>query len=126
NFPRNTATRADLLAGIHIIGIRFGGEWFQAKNYKTVNSFAASTFGTSSIVNTAAVGPTSDKANGFSTWLSYDFNQQWQVFTRYDNAKLSANVNPNLRDQYYNIGAVYKPIKPLDVALVYKYEKVEH
>jgi len=77
-------------------------------------------------VNTATVGPISDKANGFSSWLSYDVNDQWQVFSRYDDAKLSANVNPNLRDEYYNIGAVYKPIKPIDVALVYKNEKVEH
>ena len=126
NFPRNTATRYDFLAGIHIVGIHVGGEWYQAKNYKTVNSLAASTFGTSSIVNTATVGPISDKATGFSSWLSYDFNDQWQVFSRYDDAKLSANVNPNLRDEYYNIGAVYKPIKPIDIALVYKNEKVEH
>lgn len=126
NFPKNTATRADLLAGINIIGIHFGGEWYQAKNYKTVNTAAASVYGTSAIVNTATTGPTDDKAVGFSSWLSYDFNSQWQAFARYDNAKLSADVNPKLRDEYFNLGAVYKPIKPLDVAVVYKNEKVEH
>jgi hypothetical protein len=126
NFPKNTATRADLLAGINIIGIHFGGEWYQAKNYKTVNTAAASVYGTSAVVNTATTGPTDDKAVGFSSWLSYDFNSQWQAFARYDNAKLSADVNPKLRDEYFNLGAVYKPIKPLDVAVVYKNEKVEH
>jgi hypothetical protein len=126
NFPRNTATRYNLLAGINIIGIRFGGEWYQAKNYKTVNTPATSVYGTSAIVNTATVGPTDDKATGFSSWLSYDFNSQWQAFARYDNAKLSADVNPRLRDAYFNVGAAYKPIKPLDIALVYKNEKVEH
>lgn len=126
NFPKNTATRADLLAGINIIGIHFGGEWYQAKNYKTVNTAAGSVYGTSAVVNTATTGPTDDKAVGFSSWLSYDFNSQWQAFARYDNAKLSADVNPKLRDEYFNLGAVYKPIKPLDVAVVYKNEKVEH
>jgi len=126
NFPKNTATRYDALAAVSIIGIHVGTEWYQAKNYKTVNTLAASVFGTSAVVNTASVGPTNDKATGFSSWLSYDFNSQFQAFARYDNAKLSANVNPNLRDEYFNLGAVYKPIKPLDLAVVYKNEKVEH
>jgi hypothetical protein len=72
------------------------------------------------------VGPVDDKAIGISTWLSYDFNSQWQAFSRYDNTKLSADVNPNLRDEYFILGGAYKPIKPLDIALVYKNEKVEH
>jgi len=126
NFPKNTATRYDALAAVNIIGIRAGIEWFQAKNYKTVNSLAASTYGTSAIVNTATVRPIDDKAVGVSSFVSYDFNSQWQAFARYDNAKLSAGVNPRLRDEYFNLGGVYKPIKPLDIALVYKNEKVEH
>lgn len=124
NFPKNTATRYDALAAVNIIGIHAGVEWFQAKNYKTVNS--ASAYGTSAIVNTATVGPVDDKATGTSTFVSYDFNSQFQAFARYDNAKLSADVNPNLRDEYFNLGGVYKPIKPLDIAVVYKNEKVEH
>jgi hypothetical protein len=126
NFPKNTATRYDALAAINIIGIHAGIEWFQAKNYKTVNSPAASLYGTSAIVNSATVGPIDDKATGTSSWLSYDINSQWQAFARYDNTKLSADVNPNLRDEYFNLGAAYKPIKPLDIAIVYKNEKVEH
>lgn len=126
NFPRNTATRYDALAAVNIIGIHVGTEWFQAKNYKTVNTLATSLYGTSAVVNTATVGPANDKATGTSTWVSYDFNSQWQAFARYDNAKLSANVNPNLRDEFFDLGAVYKPIKPLDLAVVYKNEKVEH
>ena len=126
NFPKNTATRYDALAAVSIIGIHFGTEWFQAKNYKTVNTPAASAYGTSAVVNTATAGPTDDKATGTSTWLSYDINSQWQAFARYDNTKLSADVNPLLRDEYFNLGAAYKPIKPLDIAIVYKNEKVEH
>jgi hypothetical protein len=73
-----------------------------------------------------AAGPVNDKANGFSSWVSYDINSQFNVFARYDDAKLSADINPKLRDEYFNLGAAYKPIKPLDVAIVYKNEKVEH
>jgi hypothetical protein len=126
NFPKNTASRYDALAAVNIIGIHAGIEWFQAKNYKTVNSLAASVYGTSAIVNSATVRPVNDKATGTSSWVSYDFNKQWQAFARYDNTKLSADINPNLRDEYFNLGGVYKPIKPLDIALVYKNEKVEH
>jgi hypothetical protein len=126
NFPKHTATRYDALAAININGIHFGGEWYQAKNYKTINTLAASVYGTSAVVNTATVGPANDKATGYSSWLSYDINSQFQVFARYDAAKLSADLNPKLRDEYFNLGAAYKPIKPLDVAVVYKNEKVEH
>jgi len=126
HFPKNTATRYNALAAVSIIGIHAGIEWFQAKNYKTVNSLAASTYGTSAVVNTATVGPVDDKAIGTSSWVSYDFNSQWQAVARYDNTKLSADVNPNLRDEFFMLAGAYKPIKPLDIALVYKNEKVEH
>jgi|KBSMisStandDraft_5_1062788.scaffolds.fasta_scaffold12803_5 hypothetical protein len=126
SFPKNTATRADLAVGVHIVGLHVGGEWYQAKNFKTVNSFAVSAYGTSAVVNTATVGPVSDKATGFSSWVSYDFTDQWQAFARFDDTKLSANVNPNLRDEYWHVGAAFKPIKPIDIALVVKNEKVEH
>lgn len=126
NFPKHTATRADAMLAVNVQGIRLGGEWYQAKNFKTVNNAATSNYNTSAIVNTATVGSADDKANGYSTWVSYDFNSQWQAFARYDNSKLSANINPNLHDDYFNLGAAYKPIKPLDIAVVYKNEKVEH
>jgi hypothetical protein len=126
NFPKNTATRYDALAAVNIIGIHAGIEWFQAKNYKTVNSVAASTYGTSAIVNTATVGPADDKANGTSGWVSYDINSQFQAIARYDNTKLSADISPNLRDEFFLLAGAYKPIKPLDIAVVYKNEKVEH
>jgi len=31
-----------------------------------------------------------------------------------------------LRDKYFNVGVGYKPIKQVDTAIVYKYEKVDH
>ena len=48
------------------------------------------------------------------------------MFGRYDQAKLSKDVAPDLKDKYLNIGVAYKPIKALDFALVYKNEKVNN
>jgi hypothetical protein len=31
-----------------------------------------------------------------------------------------------LRDHYFNIGATYKPIAPIDISLVYKHEKTSN
>jgi len=127
DFPRNSASRIDAAAGVLWSGIRVGVEYFNARNYKTVNSLAASVLGTSSVVNTALVGPVSDKADGFSSYASYTLpNNQWSVFGRFDTSKLSKDVAPNLKETYFNAGVAYKPIKSLDFALVYKNEKIEH
>jgi hypothetical protein len=126
NFPKNTASRVDTLVGIHIVGIRAGVEWNQVKNFKTVNSLAGSQYGNSAVVNTATVGPVNDKATGISSFASYELNDHWQVFGRFDDTKLSADVSPNLRDEYWHAGVAYKPIKPIDIALVAKNERVEH
>ena len=125
-FPSNTATRVNALLAVQAAGLRVGGEYFEAKNYKTVNNIGASVFGTSAIVTSTGSVPVSDKADGFSGWASYGFTEQWSVFGRYDEAKLSKDVAPNLKDTYFNVGIAYKPIKALDFALVYKNEKVEN
>ena len=126
DFPSNTASRFDALVAFNVQGARLGVEYFQAKNYKTVNNLATSAFGTSSIVTSSGAPPVSDKADGISTFASYAFNSQWSVFGRYDTAKLSKDVAPNLKTTYYDLGVAMKPIKPLDVALVYKNEKVKN
>ena len=113
--------------GVNKSGFRIGGEYFQAKNYKTVNSLAASVFGTSSVVGaTATAVPVTDKAEGFSSWVSYAFPNTWNVFGRYDNAKLSKDVAPNLKDTYFYAGVGFKPTKQIDFAVVYKNEKIEN
>jgi hypothetical protein len=125
DFPRNSATRFDAAAGVLVVGFRAGVEYFSAKNYKTVNNVGA--LGTSSIVNTALISPIGDKADGFSSYASYSFaGNRWSVFGRYDGAKLSKEAAPNLKDTYFNAGVAYKPLKTLDLAFVYKHEKVEN
>ena len=66
NFPSNTATRFDFVAGVNYAGFRVGAEYFDAKNYKTVKDAASAAFGTSAIVTASGAAPVSDKADGFS------------------------------------------------------------
>jgi hypothetical protein len=126
NLPKNTATRFDVALGVHLAGFRIGGEYFDAKNYKTANN-TTGVYGTSAITtNSATTTLVSDRADGFSGWISYDFNAQWAVFGRYDEAKPSKDVVSDLKDQYFNLGIDFKPRKGVDLALVYKDEKVNN
>ncbi len=127
NFDRNTATRLDAAIGYTIAGFRIGGEYFNAKNYKTVNNITAGVYGTSAVVASSATGIVpNDSANGGSIWASYNFTEQYSVFARGDVVKLSKDVLPELKDKYFNVGVAYKPVKNIDIGLVYKYEKIEH
>lgn len=126
SFPTNTATRFDGVVTVNFSGLRLGAEYFSAKNYKTVKDLTGSAFGTSAIVTANGAPPLSDRADGYSGWASYQFTPDWSVFARYDAAKLSKDVAPRLKDTYANAGIDYKPLKSLDVALVYKYEKVQN
>ncbi len=127
DFPKNTASRWDVIAVVEVVGLKVGLEFFQAKNYKTVDNPAESDFGISSVVGSdATTHPASDKAQGGMVFASYELSNRWSIFGRFDNAKLSKDVAPKLEDEYFNIGVDFNPIKPLDVALVYKYEKVSN
>ncbi len=127
NFATNTATRFDAVVGVNVAGLRVGAEYFEAKNYKTVNNPLAAAYGTSAVVAPSATAVlNSDKATGGTAWASYAFGDQWSVFGRYDQTKLSKDVAPDLKDTYFNVGIDFKPIKQLDFALVYKNEKVEN
>ncbi|MGH8288716.1 MAG: porin [Steroidobacteraceae bacterium] len=103
----HTANRFDALAAYVNTGLRVGVEYFAAHDWNDVTK------------------ATSDKANGTSVFASYDFTPMIGVFGRWDEAKLSQDVVPGLNDQYYNIGAVTHPVKNVDVALVYKHEKMD-
>ncbi len=134
-FPQNTVTRLNALAAVHFAGFKFGGEFVNAKNYQTVAALAGSedgtdstgVFGTSAVVASSLTGvvPT-DKLQGYSIFAGYAFNASWNVFARYDDLDLSKDVAPNLKDKYFNVGLDYKPLKAIDVALVYKNEKVDN
>ncbi len=123
-YPNNTASRLDGVIAVTVQQFRVGVEYFDAKNYKTVNSIADAVYGTSSVVTTTGKPPVSDQAAGYSAWAQYNFTPKWALFGRFDHAALSEDVAPSLTDVYYNLGVSYEIQRQLDVALVYKHEKV--
>jgi len=102
------ATRFTALAAYTGGRVRAGVEYFHAKNWFNVT------------------GPLSDKAHGWSAFGSFAFTPQISVFGRYDWLKPSTELNPDLKDRYFNVGVNYKPIKEIDLALVYKRDKAEN
>ncbi len=124
SYPNHTATRLDGVVAVHFSSFRVGAEYFRANDFKTVNNTADATYGTSTIVTSNGAAPPTDTAAGYSLWATYNFTPQWAVFGRYDDAHLSEDVARALTDEYYNFGVSYEILKQLDVALVYKYEKV--
>jgi hypothetical protein len=134
-FQKHWATRLDIAAGYTIAGFRVGLEGFQAKDYKTIaiapgagGALPTGVFGTSAVVAATAAGAVpDDKAQGGSGWVSYAFLQQYSVFARYDFTRLSQKSYlglPSAKDKYATIGVAYKPIKNVDLGLVYKDERV--
>jgi hypothetical protein len=124
NFATNTARRFDAALGYTLAGFNIGGEYFNAKNYKTASPTTGA-FGTSAVIAATATGKVpSDEADGESVWASYSFYEKYSVFARYDSAKLSKDIVPNLKDVYWNAGVAYKIQKNIDIGLVYKNEKV--
>jgi hypothetical protein len=101
----HTATRFTALAAYTDKRIRAGVEYFTAKNWNNVNSSL------------------SDKADGWSAFGSFAFTPKIAAFGRYDWEKPSRDLNPAMKDHYFNAGLDYKPIGPLDLALVYKHER---
>jgi len=106
----HTATREDVLIGYKNKMFNVGAEYFHAKDYKTVTTVA------------------DDKSDGYSVFGNVNFNKTWSVFGRYDwvkPTKLSATT-PNLKNQYYNVGIQWEPVKIVDLALVYKHDQVDN
>jgi hypothetical protein len=102
----HTASRFDALVAYVNSGARFGAEYFSANDWNNV------------------ITPASDKADGYSVWGSYDFTSQFSAFARWDQAKTRKDLNPGLKDEYFNVGLATHPTKGVDVALVYKHEKM--
>jgi hypothetical protein len=101
----HTASRFDALAAYTDKRIRAGVEYFAAKNWNNVATVAR------------------DKSDGWSAFGSFAVTPQILAFGRYDWVKPSKEINPALKDRYFNLGLDYKPIPPLDFALVYKRDR---
>ena len=101
----HAATRVNAAAAYTDKRLRLGVEYFAASNWNNVTSLAR------------------DKSNGWSGFGSFAFTPKIAVFGRYDRVKPSTTLNPRMKDDYVNVGVDYKPITPLDLAVVYKHEK---
>ncbi len=106
----HAAQRLDAVLAYTDDRIRIGGEYFWAKHWSDV------------------LQPVDSKTNtsdGYSIFGSYNFTKQIAVFGRYDWVKPQKDTAPSFVDHYFNVGVSYSPIKPLDLALVYKREAVD-
>ena len=102
------ATRFNALAAYTNKRVRAGIEYFTAKNWNNVNTLAH------------------DKADGWSAFGSFAFTPAINVFGRYDWVRPSKDISPDTKDHYFNLGVDYKPLPPLDLALVYKRERTNN
>ena len=111
------ATRWDAVAAYTDKRIHAGVEYFAASNWNNV---------TTAPKPLPAPSTPNDKSNGWSAFASYAFTPKVSAFGRYDWVRPSRDLAPSLRDNYFNVGVDYKPINPIDLALVYKHERVTH
>jgi len=104
----HTATRENAMVGYKNKLFNVGAEYFHAKNWNNVTTVAE------------------DKTDGYSVFGNFNFNKTWSVFGKYEWVKPTKISNDNLKDQYYNLGIQWEPVKIVDLALVWKHEKVEN
>ena len=103
----HSARRYDAMAAWNRDGLRLGAEWFKADNWKNLTT------------------PATDTASGYSLWGSYDFARA-SVFARYDQVKPSKDLDPSLKDTYWNAGVAFPVTKGVKVAVAYKDERLRN
>ena len=104
--PTNhTANRVDALAAYASKGFRVGVEYFSANNWSNVTTSYK------------------DKADGYSVWGSVAVADGIDLFARYDNSKLSKDIDPKSKDKYYNVGVQFQVTKGFVLSAVYKHEQ---
>ena len=105
------ATRFDALAAYVNKRFRIGGEYFYANDWADVKQ-----------ANPLLVNST----EGFSGFGSFKVTDKVAVFGRYDWVKPKRNTAPTLNNNYFNVGVSYEPTAIVDLALLYKREKVDN
>jgi len=87
-----------------------------------VTGFIAKDYAASIVTSNTAK---EDTATGGSLWASYAIIEPVIVFGRADYLKPKKDTNSDLKDVYFNLGVDYKPVKPVDLALAYKWDQVK-
>ncbi len=103
----HTADRTEILAAYVKPKFRVGAEFFQADNWNTV------------------LNPLADSSDGHSVWATFNVKKNVQLFVRSDEAKPSKDLAPALDNKYVNLGVIFTPVAKVDLAIVYKQDKVE-
>jgi len=115
------AERWDALAAYTDKRLRAGVEYFWAKNWNNIT--------TAALPNPAPLTP-NDKSRGWSAFGSFAFSPKISAFGRYDWVRptevVLAGTDGAARDRYFNLGVDYKPIAPIDLAVVYKHERTNN
>ena len=115
------ATRFNALAAYSDKRIRAGVEYFHATNWNNI--------ATANLPNPAPNTP-DDKAHGWSGFGSFAFTPRVSAFGRYDWVKPTglrvSGTTGTVEDHYLNLGVDFKPINPIDLAIVYKHERTNN
>ena len=107
----HTAQRFDAVGAYTSDRFRVGVEYFYAKDWNDV------------ALAPPAIANTSE---GIGTFASFKFNSQFSVFGRYDWVKPKRDTAPTEKENYFNVGVSYTPVKIVDFAIVYKRDKVDN
>ena len=103
----HTASRFNAIAAYTHGPVRAGLEYFSAKDWNNVTTAA------------------SDRSEGYSVFGSYKLTPLISAFARYDWVTPRRTTAPAHKDAYFNLGVQYEPVKIVDLALVYKRDKVD-
>jgi hypothetical protein len=106
----HTAERFDALVAYTGPLFHIGGEYMWADYWNDVTQSNPAKTNTS---------------QGYSIFASVNLTKQFSIFGRYDWLKPQEHTDNSFVSNFYNVGVDYKPIPPLDVALVYKHDSVD-
>ena len=111
----HTVSRVNALLAYATPAFRVGVEYVRVRNYTGVTT----------------VAPVKAQGEGYSAFGSVRLGDHFNLFGRYDAVKPEVDVassstrgNSATRDAYWNFGLDYQPIPAIDIALVYKHERV--
>lgn len=119
---RHRATRINALAAYTDKRIRAGIEYFRATNFNNITTAPEG--------GPPPIDTPDDKSHGWSAFGSFAFTPKIAAFARYDLVKptsfVGVGTDGKVTDHYFNVGLNYKPIAPLDFAVVWKHERINN
>ena len=105
------ATRFDAVLAYTGKRFRIGGEYFYANAWNDV---------------TLAPPGIPNKTEGYSGFASIKLTDQVSVFGRYDWVKPKDTTATTLKNDYFNLGVQFEPVKIVDLSLVYKRDAIDN